>query len=194
MSNKYETREAVYVTPFTGSTIKYGFLTNTKEAEQTALGQTTIDFTAALPTGLCFGANAPKPGRASKVTATQSVSSYYSIAKAGTLKADGWRLSRPFIRRGGITSKTVGVYVTLNGIKYAWMMPTETYNKIESDLAGLGIELADANDKDLVWGASSPKPPKGSKVVDTNIISTFVDPTKANSLPTGWSLSGKEYV
>lgn len=195
MTNKYDDRELVYVTPYTGAVIKYGFATNMKEAGQNDLGQVTVDFTA-LPTGLVFGANAPKPGRASRLIATTgNQSSYYDISKRNTLKADGWRVSSPTIRRGSATARAIACYVTIDGIKYAWMMPKETATKIgDADFGALGIELADGSEKDLVWGASSPKPQRVSAVKTDAVISTFADPSKLGDLPTGWSIFGKEKV
>lgn len=191
---RYGTRTEVYVTPFAGSAIKYGFLTNVKESSQTALGHIKINRTQ-LPVGLVFGANAPKPGRASKLTATGSESSFYDITKADTLRVDNWRLSFPTIRRGKAGRRSTCVYVTLGSINYAWMMNNETKNSIGKDLAALGIKLGKADDRDLVWGARFPKPPKGFKTgADNRTISTFIDPGKVDNPPAGWSSGGSEKV
>jgi len=198
MSNRYNTRVEVYVNPFPNSGIAYGFPSAiSEEGKRTALGQVLVN-RAALPPGLVFGANAPKPGRATKTFATETNTSFYSIENAAALAADGWRLSFPTIRRARAGAKTVAVYVTIGTIKYAWMMPDELHTQILDDMAALGVQEADINDRNLVWGARYPKPPRGASVVigaqGRNILSTFVDPDKADSLPPGWSMTGKEYA
>lgn len=191
---RYGARTEVYVTPFAGSQIKYGFLTNVKEASQTALGHVKVN-RSQLPEGLVFGANAPKPGRASKFTATGNESSFYDIKQAEALRAAGWRMSFPTIRRGKVGRRSVCVYVTLGSINYAWMLNNETKASIGKDLDALGIKLGKADDRDLVWGARFPKPPKGYKTgADNRTISTFIDPSKVDNPPAGWSSSGREEV
>lgn len=191
---RYGARTEVYVVPYSGSTLKYGFLTSVKATTGTELGHTPVD-RAALPVGLAFGVNAPKPGKATKLTPTGSESSFYDISKAGSLKADGWSTSFPIIRRGKVGRKSVCVYVTLGSIKYAWMQNRETHAKIAADLAALGIELGTSDDRDLVFGARFPVPLRGYKLnADNTIVSTFIDPSKADSLPPGWATSAKEYV
>lgn len=196
-ANSYDSRDLVWVTPFGGSSIKYGFLTNAPAATRTACGHNAI--AADYPTGLVIGANAPKPGRASKRTATGTNGSFYDIGQRATLRTDGWSLTYPKIRRGSTGANSNAVYVNLGSIKYAWRMPKTTYTKVGGDRAVLGIEDATSNDTDLVWGASYPKPPKASKVEvgadGTNVISTFVDTSAVDSLPDGWSTSsGEEYL
>lgn len=190
---RYGARKLVYVTPYATAPIKYGFSTSIKEASQTALGQTGIE-TGALPAGLVFGANAPKPGRASKTLTTGSESSFYDISKAQELRADAWRLTFPTIRRGRKTRKSTCLVVTIGVVEYAWLQNDETYAKIGADLAGLGIEVGTIDNPDLVWGARFPKPPRAQKVfADNSTVSTFIDPSKLDALPPGWSPS-KEIV
>ncbi len=191
---RYGAREEVCVTPYTGSTIKYGFLTSVKESTQTALGHLAVN-RAALPQGLVFGANAPKPGRASQTTATGSESSFYDITKAAELKADGWRLGFPSVRRGKTGRKSVCVYVTLEGVKYAWMQNSETHALLAADASALGLELGTSDDIDLVWGARFPQPPRASKTgADNRTVSTFIDPSKADDLPPGWASGSREFI
>ena len=198
-TNKYEKRTLVHVNPFTGSGIAFAFNSASSATQKTDLGQTDVNL-AAPPAGLVIGANAPKPGRAAKKIPGGSVSSYFDIGKAGTLKAADWRIvSMPTIRRGKNQPLAKAVVITIGGIKYAWNMPNDTHAAIGADLGGLGIALADAKDKNLVWGATYPKLPRAQKFLSTgtgggNIISTFVAPLKMDSLPAGWSASGKEYA
>ena len=198
MSNKYDKRTLVSVNPFTSSGILYGFNSASTATQREELGQAVVDLAAPGAT-LVIGANAPKPGRATKQVTVGSVTSFYDITKAATLKAADWKItSRPTIRRGKTQKLTKAVVITIGTLKYAWNMPNSTYNGVGSDLAALGIALADANDKNLVWGASYPVLPRASSVViadnGTANISTFVDPAKLDSLPAGWSASGKEYA
>ncbi len=184
--NVYDTRRPVFVTPFTGSALKYGFLTNVVAAVGTACGHTAVD-EGNPPVGLVFGANAPKPGRASRRRANGNDSSYYDIASASALRTAGYSLTRPKIRRGTVGDNSFPVYVTLAGIKYAWRMPVHTYLSVGGDRATLGIQDATASDNDLAWGVRYPKPPRGYKIEETRTLSTFVDPQRLDNLPSGWS-------
>ena len=194
--SQYGPRRSVYVSPMPNAKILYGFKTNVKAGTSTAAGHTNVD-PANLPANLCFGVNAPKPGRASKSSATESESTFYDHSKYGELRQNGWRVSKPFYRLRSNGARSTTVYVTLGTIKYAWNMPDALLEKIADDASGLGITAAEANDKDLVWGCRTPRPPKASKVVtgegQTNVLTTFYDPSKA-SLPGGWTGSGKQYV
>jgi hypothetical protein len=113
---------------------------------------------------------------------------------AGTVKT-------PKRQYRGITLDSAGknvitCFVLIMGIKRAWNMRRTQYDKISTDLTGLGIELATANDvKDLVWGCSAPYPAKAKKFDSTgedngNEYTTFIAPTKENNPPTGWSVIG----
>lgn len=194
--NVYENKRRVSVEPFAGSTIQYGFATNVSAATSTACGHQPVG--AGTPAGLVFGANAPKPGRASRKRADGTDSSFFDYAVYLQLLEDGWSIKLPRRRRGGIGRSSRAVYVTVNGIKYAWNMPQTTRDKIGADFAGLGINEATANDADLVWGASSPKPPVAKKVQvgegGTDVISTFVDPARADNMPEGWTSSERVQI
>lgn len=196
-ANVYESKREVFVVPFTGATLKYGFLTSVATAVGTACGHVAVD-RANLPTGLVFGANAPKPGRASKRRADGVDSTFYDVSKVSALRTAGYSLTAATIRRGRATVASKAVYVKLEGIKYAWRMPLGTYTKIGEDRTVLGIEDADKNDKELIWGARYPKPPKAAKTIITgsavDVISTFVDPAAMDTLPPGWTSSGREKI
>lgn len=135
---------------------------------------------------------------AKKTLPTGSVSSIFDFTKKSALAADGWSFrGRGILRwRGpltGTTYKSKSVYVTIGGIKYAWNMPLYLYQKIEGDIAGLGISAATGGDtKTLFWGLSAPKPARVAKVAEeatgTTTYSTFCAPTKEDSLPDGWKI------
>lgn len=185
-ANIYGKRELVWVTPFTGSTIKYGFMTNADAGTKTALAH--VEVTGAMPTGLVIGANAPKPPRAMRQTATGTESSFCDAEGVDAARTAGWRISRGKIRIGSSGAKSKTVYVTHEGNKLAWKMPTFLHTNITADLAGLGIALATSSDKDLVFGARFPVLPRVGKISATfNKYTTFCDPSKLDSLPAGWS-------
>lgn len=194
-TNVYQSRRRVYVEPFPGN-IKYGFLTNVAAAVGTSCGHTAVP--ADPPVGLCFGANQPKPGKASKRRVNGTDSTFYDHSRYGALRTDGWSLTLPRRRRGSNGANSRSVYVTIQGVKYAWKMPIHTYTSVGAARGDLGIQDATENDTDLVWGASSPKPDKVSRVVvgadNVDVISTFVDPSRINNLPEGWSAGGNEEV
>lgn len=184
-------KRIVYVTPFQGSTIKYGFGTNIDEAQGTALGHTAL--TANAPTGYVFGANSPKPARASKRYATGTVSSFVDAEKIPAARAADWKIGTAYLRRGGDSGRSKTVYVTIQGIKYAWQIPDDTASRIGT-LENLGIRVATGAETDLVFGATTPKPPRAKKAIggegeNQTILSTFYDPS--NALPAGWTASGR---
>lgn len=183
----YGSRTLVYVTPFSGSTTKYGFLTNVDSAAQTALGHTAV--TGNYPTGLVIGANAPKPPRAKKRFATGWESSFVSTGSVTTAKAAGWKVSAGKVRTGASSAKAKTVKVTFQGNELAWKMPNYLYTKISADLAALGIQDAASTDLDLVFGARYPILPRVAKFDDAtgNRYSTFCDPDALDNLPTGWT-------
>lgn len=190
MGDRYGQRTLVWVVPFTGSTIKYGFQTNADATTQSALGHTAI--AGAYPVGLVIGANAPKPPRATRTRITGSDSSYCSAGSVTTARAAGWRVSAGKVRNGASSSRSKTVYVTADGNKIAWKMPLVTYNNIGSDRTALGILDASSSDLDLVFGVSYPKLPRvgifqASGTEGGNKISTFCDPEALDNLPAGWT-------
>lgn len=193
--NSYNTRRRVYVTPFPG-VIRYGFLTNVPDAVGVTCGHTVAPADGLA--GLVFGANSPKPGRAS-IRRTGGVdSTFYDFSRYGALRAAGASLTNPRRRRGSASALSQAVFVTINGFKYAWRIPQTQLTKIAGDAAALGLQIATAADDDLVFGVNSPKPPRASKVVvsadGVDTISTFIDPSRVDSLPDGWSTSNGEQV
>lgn len=183
----YGPRDLVYVTPFSGSTTKYGFLTNVDAAAKTALGHTAV--TGNYPTGLVIGANAPKPPRAKKTTATGTESSFVDTASITSAKTAGWKVSAGKVRTGASSSKAKTVKITFEGNELAWKMPNYLYTKISADIAALGILDAASTDLDLVFGARYPKLPRVAKIDATtgNRYTTFCDPAALDALPTGWT-------
>lgn len=184
--NVYDNRRAVMVKPLTAATFNYGFLTNVRAAISSELGHDP-----ATGSTVVFGANAPKPGRATKREATGSVSSFYDITLRETLRSLGYRVTAPRIRSGRKTRHTETVYVTINGIKYAWQMPDWKRAKIGADFDALGLKVGTNADKDLVFGARTvggSKPPTATKTVigqdGEDSVSTIYDPSV--TLPTGW--------
>lgn len=186
----YEPKRKVYVTPIQGLTLNYGFLTNIESSDGAVLGHTIID--TAIPPATVFGANAPKPARATRRFPDGIRSSFIDVGSITSARASGWSVGKARLRRGGQSALAVVVYVSIQGIKYAWSMPKRLYNQIQSDLPALGINVATAADADLVFGASSPKPPRAYQVntgaSGTDILSTYVDPNV--TLPAGWSAPG----
>lgn len=195
MPRNYRKRDLVYVSIKAGTTtINYGFLTGLKVADRTDFGQ--IEITNQLPTAFCFGANAPKPARASKREPTGYVSSFCADDKINTLKDAGYSTTRKRQRSPQLGGLSKTVYITIDGIKYAWNTPAiatepEGYNST-------GIQAATANDLDLVYGAEFPKPPRYATEISgadnlSGTFSTFVDPSNEAQLGTaGWrKMKGK---
>ena len=189
----YESKRKVYVTPIQGLSLNYGFLTNVDPSVGSALGHTDIG--AAIPPATVFGANAPRPAKATRRFADGVKTSYIDVGSITSARAAGWSVGRARVRRGGQSALAIVVYVSVQGIKYAWHMPLRLYNRIQADLPALGISVGTPSDTDLVFGASFPKPPRANKVElgtdGEDSLSTFVDPTV--TLPNGWSASGSDH-
>jgi hypothetical protein len=182
-------KRLVAVVPFLGSPLKYGFSTNIDQAQSTQLGQVAVNN---LAPGYIYGANAPKPARARKRFASGVVSSFISAGSVASARSQGWSVGKGHFRTGGSTPKGKVVYVTMAGVKYGWVMPNTTAQRIGGSLAQLGIKIATSADKDIVFGASYPTPPKASRAIAAtgSIVSTFYDPSI--SLPAGWAGSGTQ--
>jgi hypothetical protein len=193
MVRNYKERALVWVTPATAlANVKYGFNSGADAGDRAILGQTAVS--SADLVGLVIGANNIKPGKATKNKATGSESSFYSIGAASGLKAAGWKLSRPKLRTYRKTSKSNLFFVTINGIKYGWRS-AKTGLASSFTPGELGITAVDAGDIDIIYGCSFPKPPHASTIgVDGNTISTFIDPSKADSLPEGWGITNSGVV
>jgi len=174
---------------------KYGFLTQeaVHNAHKAALGQTLFAGAA----GVFFGANAPKPARATYTSATGSESSFCSNDKIATLKkTQGWSVSVKSTIRGVKTAgKSRTVYVDMpGGWRYAWNITAA-----EADLADdLGFVLAGGDDaSSLIWGVQDPKPPRARRVTASGSQSTFVAPSQAKldaAATAGWTISSPPYA
>lgn len=181
---RYDSRRQVAVKPFNGATFLYGFATNVDAADGAVLGHVEKD---AITGPVVWRANMPKPARASKQKATGVSSSFVSWDAISAARAAGWRVGKAKLRTGSESTLTKTVYVTVEGIKYAWRMPNTTATNL-GDIAALGIKVATPADRDLVFGASLPKPPRAKKVVSGSVVSTFYDPS--TTLPAGFSVVG----
>lgn len=181
---------AVYVN--LGS-LKYGFKTQQEvhNSYKNELGQITYQGAA----GVVFGANAPKPARATKEFAQGAISSFCSSNKIDDLKNNNWTVtSKGSIRGIKTAGKTRTVYIDMpGGWKYAWNITAA-----EADLAAeLGFKLATGADaRSLVWGVQTPKPPRASKRENGSTTSTFMLPKQSqieNAINAGYSVSGVDY-
>ncbi|OIP78082.1 MAG: hypothetical protein AUK48_02380 [Oscillatoriales cyanobacterium CG2_30_44_21] len=170
--------------PYAG--IKYGFRTTVKESTSTVLGHQALDVSTPV-TGLIFKANSPKPRRASRRTATGLESSFIAPAAVVAAIAAGFNItkSRPNGRKS-LTQFQLPVYVTVNGVKYAWGMRKAQKAKLGANFGALGIKEANGTEQDLVFGASFPKPPRAESIVtgkDSSVSSTtFYDPTNQSQV------------
>lgn len=190
MSNIYESKRMVYVTPVVGSPLRYGFPTNIDLSRGEQLGHTLVQ--GALPEGYIVGANLPKPARASRRFADGTTSSFIDAGSVVQARNLGWSVTKAKIGTGNSSARSTTVFIRMGLVKYAWRMRNTTFTRIQPDFAGLGIVQATPADKDLVFGARTPRPPRATKVVltgdEVDTLGTFYDPD--NDLPAGWSGSG----
>jgi hypothetical protein len=164
---------------------KYGFRTTLNTSHSSVLGHQVLDATTPVM-GLIFKANHPKPKRASKTFATGTNSSFIAPSAIAGAIAAGWDIVKA--KSNGRKSKStfqIPVYVTINGVKYAWGMKKSQKAKLGANMAALGIKEVVGTEQDLVFGASFPKPPRVQSVTvsgrgagATSVSSnTFYDPS-----------------
>jgi hypothetical protein len=174
--------------------IKYGFKTtkSVHNTHKTILGQTTY----ANAAGVFFGANAPKPSRASKLLASGTVSSFCSTDKIADLKEALWTITKKGSIRGiksaGLTRT---VYVDMpGGWKYAWNITAAEATSLQEKLQFTQATAADGGS--LIWGVNYPKPPRASKVTEAGVQSSFIKPQASvieAAIADGYSVSGIDY-
>lgn len=171
--------------------IKYGFAAGAGSApHRAALGHVVF----ADQAGVVFGANSPKPNRASKEISNDTVSSFCDPASEDTLRAAEWAILRNSRRRGITnTPRSQTVFVPMpGGYNYAWNLTRD-----ELDLADdLGFAPATGATPNLVWG-SSPKPPRASRRVAGSVVSTFIVPRQSvidAAVTAGYTVGGFDYT
>ncbi|WP_414527859.1 hypothetical protein [Nodularia chucula] len=180
----------VYVT---FSNLRYGFQINQAFHNQYKgpLGQTAFAGAA----GVFFGANSPKPNRATlEIAGGSKVSSFCSSNKINDLQRANWIVTSGGSGIRGL--KTAGasrsVYVDMpGGYNYAWNLTAAEMD----NAAILGITQATGSTENLVWG-STPKPPRASKRVGGSTVSTFIKPQQSvldAAVAAGWSIRGVNY-
>lgn len=190
MARNYGERTLVWVTvPGADYTdLKYGFRSGLRDSLRNNLGQVAV--TASDLQNLVIGANFPKPSRATKRFATGNESSYVSVASIPAAKNDGWKVQRPRANAPSDSNLSDTVYVTINGIKYAWNMPLNTVAGEANHTDG-GVTAASASESGLVFGAEFPKPPRITKQHSTGTLSVFCDPSRLDNIPEGWAKTGR---
>ncbi|KST64076.1 hypothetical protein [Mastigocoleus testarum] len=192
MARNYRSRDPVYVVTSSGTgNFNYGFNTGLKTDKRSNFGQTAIDFNS-VPDKTAFGVNSPKPARASKKETSGYESSWCSDDKIASLKASGYKVIPGRRRFGGNSALSQTLYVTIQGIKYAWISPLLPSFVPATDLAELGVKQASAGDKDLIFGASQPKPSRFKKDFTqgetSGSFSIFIDPAQEdNAIAKGWT-------
>jgi hypothetical protein len=174
---------------------KYGFQTQKSVVNRykSQLGMTEFQGAA----GVFFGANSPKPARATFEEADGSTSSFCSNNKIDDLKKlQNCTVNSNGVRIRGIkvSGKTRTVFVDMpGGWKYAWNITAA-----EAGLAAeLGFELATGSQaSELVWGVGEPKPPRASKRTAEGTVSTFIKPQASvieAAVAKGWTVSSVNY-
>lgn len=168
-----------------GTELNYGFNSGLKDSLRSDFGQ--LEITTALPKNFCFGANSPKPGRASKKTTTGIVGSFCADEKRSALRKSGYSVTRKKVRGVQTDGLAPTYYVTIGGIKYAWYLTYMTGQVLPSDLiTAAGVKKAKADEQGLVFGADFPRPPRYAREVTINgnpeKFTTFIDPEKASTI------------
>lgn len=169
--------------------LKYAFPSGLKSSLRDNFGHVVV--TADTPVAnLAIGVNFPKPDRATRKTKGIGFEgSFCADNKISALKQSGFRIVKSRASRRVINNSLVAtVYVTINGLKYAWNFPKDA--SAAKAVAALGIEVADKNDKGLIFGASWPRPGVYKiQITGENSsasFSSFCDPSKEDSLEEDW--------
>lgn len=156
--------------PVTDQNFKYGFRVNKKKFNSfgKTLGQKVVEG----ETGVFYGADSPKPGRAKIKDKNGSRSSFFDQKKAKALQKAGWELSAPSSIRGiKNTGDAITVAVaTPYGYSYAWNITKD----VLKHFTNFGV-LRPNDAENLVWG-SFPKPPRARKKINNVTVSTFIKP------------------
>lgn len=189
MARNYNDRKLRWVKPSqqTG-TLKYGFQSALASSRASLFGQADVAVTDLQ--GLVIGANNPKPAKATKKLATGYESSFCDFSKWADLEQQGYNVVAPkkTIRLPRTTSLSTTMYVTINGVKYAWQMPLVVGTV--GNLTAVGAKSAAAGATDLVFGASFPKPPRYQYVntATGDRLNIFGDPStdEATANTAGW--------
>lgn len=187
--------------PLTGD-LKYIFNSKLRSSLYADFGQVSVTskFNVA---GAILGANSPRPSRASKKNAPPIgyEGSFCSDENIASLRKKGYRISRGKLRVPSSSALSKSVYVTVNGVKYAWQMslPSTEQGELSAIITALGLNEADPKDSgDLVWGADFPKPARAEILRldgEGNVaasFSTFCDDTKegdAALVEAGWNFT-----
>ena len=190
MPRNYNNGRLVVVTIAGFPNLRYGFNTRVRESTSTTLGHVSITPGGlADVNGIVLGANSPKPPRASKRLANGYEGSFADKSKIAELKGDGWRITRGKTRKGSSSARSKTVYITINGINYAWNRPEAA---TMPDLSQTGHEEPDSNTP-LVFGARFPKPPRMKLERDDGDFATFIKANQATVdalKEAGWTNAG----
>lgn len=188
--------------------LKYVFNSKLRSTLYDNFGQLPVDADFSVA-GAILGANSPQPSRASKRNAPPIgyEGSFCAEANIVALRRQGYRISRGKTRVPTLSALSNSVYVTINGVKYAWQMslPSAEQGSVGEIVQQLGISVADpdADASDLVWGADFPKPARANiQRVDGNgnitaSFSTFCDDAKVGDealVTAGWSFDSGIYA
>ena len=150
----YGNAKLVTVDPFNGAKFLYAF--NTKSDKGAALGHAEIPANGVSKVA-CLGVNNIKPGKASKLFASGSESSFYDIDAAETLVGVGWKVGRPKIAKYASSARSILWKVSIGGgMFYGFRVAKVVSDKWEAAMiaAGLSKVTASENQGDIVFGAN----------------------------------------
>ena len=190
----YDDKTPSVVTPFNGSSLNYGFLTNIADADRAVLGHQTLD---AAGGAVVFGASRPKPARLTRERTASSVSSFVDWQSYNSAIAAGFKQSRGAILGPSPYSSARAVRVVAEptpGVNIAWDMRRTQFDRISGDLAALGIEVLNATNGrnaavgvNSIEGAATALLGARSRQGDDILSVGYVGHTRADNLPEGWT-------
>lgn len=192
----YDDREISVVTPYNGSTVRYGWNTNIDEGDKAALGHQAL---SAITGAVVFGASRPKPARMSRERATGTTSSFVDWQSYDAARAAGWKKTKGAVYGPSPYSSTKAIRVVSEvapGLSVSWDMRRSQYTRISGDLAALGVEvLTTTNGRNAVVGANSFEGVSifgATTRIDQDTITVgYVGGSQVDNLPEGWSAIAK---
>ncbi|QCS50312.1 hypothetical protein FEK30_13265 [Picosynechococcus sp. PCC 11901] len=161
------------------ATLKYVFRSKLKDSLKTEFGQTDVSAQFNVANAV-LSPNRPKPARASKRFPTGYEGSFCSTDKISALKLNGYTVTKPKLALIGPGGFSRVLYVTINGVNYAWRRPKNAGGEVA--LTELGVKDADGSELDLVFGADFPKPAQAIRTITSQgTYRSFVDNSKVQN-------------
>jgi hypothetical protein len=169
----------------------YGWYTSLDAAASTLFGHIDMTGTSSAKP-VVFGASRPQPQRS--IHKLSRATSFIAVAKKEDAAFQPVKKEKACPKPSPGNAKSKRVYVTYEGVNYAWNQPTEVIDK-SGGMSALGVKDVESSTQcaigvNTVWnqGVFHGKPPRARKIVDSSgdvdTVSSFYG---VATLPEGWT-------